>query len=338
MTGGVSDSKSSQRTEKACSNIKHRTFTKSRKSILENISKIKLKIARKSLILGGILPSFAVTLRSFLRRIRLALLSCNPRIKLKNSASGYVLILVITLIPVLLFGAKYVLDQMSVNKAKIEKGTGRYYKKCAREAALAVAKNWNPGLTLAQQKEAVQKIADQVYNNNPCYNDSIVGQAVSGLDVKKSYSVEQGGSKFEPLKVTYESVVPEKKITYVQKDQYKNRIWFRSSYGQNNWNPNYVLWRATDINSDAEYRHSVYDEINPEELAKGNYVLDHHKIYDMPSMRYSGHICKTVDGIYYPNNTKYAPTCHEWHEAFMITVLSPSGGYNIENYPVIRAG
>ena len=35
----------------------------------------------------------------------------------------------------------------------------------AKEAAKAVAENWNPGLTFSQQKDAAYKVADAVYNN-----------------------------------------------------------------------------------------------------------------------------------------------------------------------------
>lgn len=79
----VRTSKSSQNTKEAFSNIKHRTFTKLRKSILKTVRKIKLKIARKKVIFGGILPSFAVALSSFFRRIFTVLLSGNLRVKMQ---------------------------------------------------------------------------------------------------------------------------------------------------------------------------------------------------------------------------------------------------------------
>lgn len=155
------------------------------------------------------MPSFAVTLRSFLRRIWLALLSCNPRVKLKNSASGYVLILMMTLIPLFLFGTKYILDQRTLQDRQ---ATGTEYmkdsslagkrliKQCAQEAALAVAQKWNPALTYKQQREAMLRIADEVYNKAPTYVDSTVIRAVHGLDVpQKSWET---GKKFEPIKIT----------------------------------------------------------------------------------------------------------------------------------------
>ena len=146
--------------------------------------------------MGGILPSFAVTLRSFFRRIFTVLLSGNLRVKLKNIVSGYVMILVITLIPVLLFGAKYILDQRTLQDRQ---ATGTEYmkdsslagkrliKQCAQEAALSVAQKWNPALTYAQQREAMLRIADEVYNKAPTYVDSTVIRAVHGLSPRSRY-------------------------------------------------------------------------------------------------------------------------------------------------------
>lgn len=276
------------------------------------------------------MPRLTALLNKFLARISSVLSSRNHGARLKNPLSGYVLILVIMTIPVLLFGAKYILDLSTLHEVQLEEEkTKGWYKRCAKEAALAVAKNWNPGLTLARQKEAVQKVADQVYNDNPCYNDSIVGQAVAGLDVKQSHNVEQGGSKYQPIKVNYDLIVPEKKVKYVSKNQYKVR---KYSYPYSKGT--YALWRSIDVNSNAGYRHSVYDEIDTEELAKGNYVLNHHKIYDMPSMGYNGHICKMTDGVYYPNATSYAPECHFNHRKFIYSVLSDTNDNEITYYPV----
>ena len=59
--------------------------------------------------------------------------------------------------------------------------TSNLYKKCAKEAALEVARNWNPGLTLSQQLDAVLKVADAVYNKSPTMNDSSIGSAIPGI-------------------------------------------------------------------------------------------------------------------------------------------------------------
>ena len=76
-------------------------------------------------------------------------------------------------IPVLLMGVKYSLDKLKEREIELERsGTDEYYKKCAREAALAVAQNWNPGLTFSQQKDGIYKVADAVYNAHPLFHKS----------------------------------------------------------------------------------------------------------------------------------------------------------------------
>ena len=71
------------------------------------------------------------------------------------------------LIPVLLFGTKYLLDSRTLHKVQIENGDDEnieyeYEKVSAKEAAKAVAENWNPGLTFSQQKDAAYKVADSI--------------------------------------------------------------------------------------------------------------------------------------------------------------------------------
>ena len=83
------------------------------------------------------------------------------------------------LIPVLLLGTKYVLDLRTVNKVPTEKGDMEWHKHCAKEAALAVARNWNPGLTLEQQKAAIYKVADAVYSASPFSNGSAIRRAIT---------------------------------------------------------------------------------------------------------------------------------------------------------------
>ncbi len=113
---------------------------------------------------------------SFLLRISETLSFQSSGLRPKRSVFGYVLILMTALIPVLLFGTKYILDLRTLHKVQLEKeeSGGGWYKRCAKEAALAVAKNWNPGLSLYQQRDAMYKIADDVYNNSPLINDSVV--------------------------------------------------------------------------------------------------------------------------------------------------------------------
>ncbi len=259
----------------------------------------------------------------------------------RSPRRGYVLILVLTIIPVLLFGAKYVLDQMTANQVEIEQVKGElavYYKRCAKEAALAVAKNWNPGLTLGQQQAAVYKVADAVYNDSPCHikGNTSIYNAVPGLDMKGKPQVVKIGSEFSPLKITYSaneittqsSAMLSKEIKYTTNTRYRNRAYYEKYSNGNGttWNPHFALWRSIDMNSNPEYRHSVYDEINKLERAKStkNYVLRHHDIYKNPSLAFIGHNCAEYNGVYYPNDSYYTRYCDGdgRHSRFVIEVLS----------------
>ena len=223
---------------------------------------------------------------------------------------------------------------MSVNKAKIEKGTETYHKRCAREAALAVAKNWNPGLTLGQQQAAVYKVADAVYNNSPCYNDSVVGGAIAGLDVKKSHTSTQTGSKFNPIKITYTEVASKKTISYSsvsnRKFWSKHPSYLHSDYGLS-WNPNYVLWSWIDVDSNSSYRNSVFDEIDENELSKNNYVLKHHDIHETALILQEGTTCGLYEGEYYPNDK-----VHSSSNGDNISTLVEGTSFNNDNLSLRR--
>ncbi len=128
-------------------------------------------------------------------------------LELREAVAGYVLILTLTVIPILLLGAKYVLDNQTLLKRQTE-GTeflrnsspDKVVKKCAQEAALAVAKKWNPGLSYKQQRERMLRIADGIYNGSAAYVDTTITQAISGIDIQEE-TITKGGT-FEPLKVT----------------------------------------------------------------------------------------------------------------------------------------
>ncbi|MDR2782081.1 MAG: hypothetical protein LBB21_06570, partial [Holosporaceae bacterium] len=105
------------------------------------------------------------------------------------------------LIPVLLLAVKYCVDIVSYNHAQIYTGGNNFYKKCANEAALAVAKKWNPGLTLNQQDKSLLRIADDIYNKNPCYCDAPVHRAIPGLEVGKVKGESRG--TYNPLKLSW---------------------------------------------------------------------------------------------------------------------------------------
>ncbi|MDR2794580.1 MAG: hypothetical protein LBB12_02275, partial [Holosporaceae bacterium] len=141
---------------------------------------------------------------SWFRRVSTRFLAAARRKSLvKRPISGYVAILLAVTIPVLLLGAKYVVDRGNHDMALLEKAqSASLSKKCAKEAALKVAKKWNPALTLADQKEALLRIADEVYNAAPIHDDSVLGRAIPGLDVTTGISAKQSSSMFGALSIS----------------------------------------------------------------------------------------------------------------------------------------
>ncbi|MDR2782013.1 MAG: hypothetical protein LBB21_06210, partial [Holosporaceae bacterium] len=119
----------------------------------------------------------------------------------KKSSSGYIFILMCTLTPVLLLAVKYCVDIVSYNHKQIYTGGNDFYKKCAKEAALAVAKKWNPGLTLNQQKESLLLIADDIYNKNPCYCNTPAHNAIPGLEVRNVSKTSHG--MYDPFRLIW---------------------------------------------------------------------------------------------------------------------------------------
>ncbi len=164
----------------------------------------KIKIGLKHSILDRILPSFATVWRFLKQKIELSLRffpnSKNSR-GFSHFTSGYMQILAVIIIPVFLFGAKYLLDHRILGDRRATMGSGeRLVKECAEKAALEVAKKWNPALTYAQQKTAMLRIADNIYNKSPTYVGTTISQAVERVEVTKE--VTKKGGVYEPLKVT----------------------------------------------------------------------------------------------------------------------------------------
>ncbi|MDR2781538.1 MAG: hypothetical protein LBB21_03755 [Holosporaceae bacterium] len=120
---------------------------------------------------------------------------------IKKSSNGYIFMLICVLVPVLLLAVRYCVDVVSDNHAKIYGGGTGFYKKCAKDAALAVAKKWNPGLTLNQQKGSLLLIADDIYNRSPCYCNTNVHSAIPGLEVRNATGESRG--TYNPLKLLW---------------------------------------------------------------------------------------------------------------------------------------
>ena len=167
---------------------------------------------------------------------------------------GYISILLAVAIPVFFLGVKYVVERIKYNKERMlshkDPDSKHVYKACAREAALAVAQNWNPGLTLSQQKDAILKIADAVYNAHPCHYKGAIGAAIPGLSATtdKNSEIEHYGSSL-------------KTVEYVDQNKYVRRIHLsKASDNVLTWNPYVALWRAADMASNPENRASKFDE------------------------------------------------------------------------------
>ena len=110
-----------------------------------------------------------------------------------SNNSGYIMIIVACFLPLIMLGIKYSEQLFKLKDAALSKINGDdVTKRCAREAALAIARNWNPGLTLGQQKDAVYKLADNVYNMFPVHNESLIGGTVPGAIMQ--VSEESSGS------------------------------------------------------------------------------------------------------------------------------------------------
>ncbi len=166
----------------------------------------KIKVGFKRSILDRVLISFADTLRSLKQKINFStrlFLNLKDSLSFKYFSSGYVLILMVIALPILLYGAKYLLDHRTlldrsvINPSSEDK---RLVKFCAEEAAQAVAAKWNPALTYGQQREAMLRIADEIYNAAPTYEDSPITQALHGIDIPKE-EISEGGT-YDPKKRT----------------------------------------------------------------------------------------------------------------------------------------
>lgn len=212
------------------------------------------------------LPLAFPHLSALRRYLRLFLgYQCLPPRPLHSPSRGAILILVACFLPVILLGIKYSeklfqSKDQELKKTSTAETTETLKKRRAREAALAVAQNWNPGLTLAQQQEAVYKIADAVYNASPVHQSSVIGQAIPGLNF---------------------SSVPSRQVEYKTDNAKYFYLWyFNPSYVT--WNPHYVLWLSADKVSEASKRQSKFDEMNADKLNEGKFVLDHHEIYINP--------------------------------------------------------
>ncbi len=182
---------------------------------------------------------------------------------------GYVFVLTLVLLPVVLFGAKYIVDNQSLHrimllktrlkdKSESNEHEEEYYKKCAKNAALAVAKKWNPALNYKQQKESVLRVADEVYNKSPTsYDDRLISEAIPGFNIETKGKADEAGGMYSSIKLKTKEVIelsPEQKqIEYESVTVPLVRYYYRRSYDTNNIP---FAWYA------AYYMHSIYTNSN----------------------------------------------------------------------------
>ncbi len=180
----------------------------------------------------------------------------------------------LTVIPALLLGAKLVLDRSTENEIKLKNGEEINTERLSKEVALTIAQNWNPGLTLGQQIDALYKVADGKYDKE--VNTDVLNQAIPKMDIVKLKKSNKQKNVFMPIDMEVKDIKLRKMVDYEPKSKYMNRYSFTNS----NWNPNYVMWRTIDVNTNPENRQSKFDEQNQE------YGLDHQGIFGNPVVNY----------------------------------------------------
>ena len=118
VDGRGSYTKLGQNPKNSFSRIKTQTFT-----ILKSAFCVKIAFLRISKRLSRAVNTWLRSVVcSFLSKISAAFSSRNLGLSLKKQISGYVLILMTALIPVLLLGTKYILDLRTLHKVQIENG------------------------------------------------------------------------------------------------------------------------------------------------------------------------------------------------------------------------
>lgn len=168
--------------------------------------------------------------------------------RFQRSDSGAVLILFALFVPIILAGLRYT-ERLFDRRYEIldESNKKSVPKDCAQEAALAVARNYNPGLTLAQQREALYKVADYVYNKTPSSEGgSLLSRSVPGIHTSSGSS--------SSVKTVRQISAPKYVLTVSATNVIDN---------VSAWNPYYILWLCADKTSDPTGCHrSKFDEVD----------------------------------------------------------------------------
>ena len=209
----------------------------------------------------------------------------------KLGKRGYVLVILTVFVPLLLLSTRYVLDTMTNQEAQLSTqqigALKKVQRKCAKQASLAIAKNWNPAMCLKQQKQAVLKIADRVYNDTIPYDDNmLITKAVPGVQMLTLSGAEKG-SAYDPLKLKMHAADwTFDVIEYKTAKKYLNcrKMYDGTTFPSNViWNLPFMSWKLVDNLTDKIVdSYDKFDEIDVEESKNGNYVLNHFDRFAYP--------------------------------------------------------
>ena len=178
-----------------------------------------------------------------------------------KSKNGYVFIATILFLPILLYGTKLILEREKGYAPQKTQETAyyevKYFKLCAKEAALAVAKRWNPALTYKQQKASMLRIADNIYNQAPtCSKTSSLTEGIPGISVPSQSTKEDFELSPDQKQVLYET-----KTTPLMRYSYKDLSvsdnsrfpWFSAYYMHNKYNSKDIsLFTTLELDEDSE--------------------------------------------------------------------------------------
>ncbi|MBR1734654.1 MAG: hypothetical protein IJ730_04305 [Alphaproteobacteria bacterium] len=240
----------------------------------------------------------------FLKRLRLSI----------KNRRGYVMIIVACFLPIVLAGITYS-EKLFHSKDKAIKDTtviDEITKRCAREAALEVAKNWNPGLTLGQQRDGIYKVADAVYNNHPAFSKSILSSTVPGISLSDKLGISIFSNNSEA-----------KQVNYTATNKYYSDYYIQRESGGTLWNPYYALWTSVDKASAPNLRQSIFDEMDETKLANKQFVLQQHNIFQDACPSLTSDQNNTYGSRTHPNNTYCFPGCHT-HSMVIMKLFSTS--------------
>ncbi len=82
------------------------------------------------------------------------------------------------------------------------------------------------------------------------------------------------------------SKIPTGKGGYDEVNYYENRYRVTNYSEGSTWNPHFAMWRAIDVNTSllSNQDGSEFDELNESKLEAGIYELDHHEMFQNPTI------------------------------------------------------